>query len=170
MSTKPPSIGERSVAAIREYLSKTGAKWSHLNGETVAKIIDEAFAKPKKGPKMIQADSDWLAELKSDPALVGIDIDRELSLAQKWARDHGRLCTRNFFMRWIQKAERVLGPGRVAVVSLPELKGWRQFLEKRKAEGMLGMAIPATWEEMDIAHRKMIHGMKSVVKTIGDYY
>ena len=65
------------------------------------------FVKSKVIPKT-STDNDWIGELEQDPALAGIDVKKQLGMAQFWCRNNNRLCTRKFFVNWLQKAERTI--------------------------------------------------------------
>ncbi len=53
-------------------------------------------------------DSDWITDLEQDPALAGIDVKKQLGMAQFWCRNNSRLCTRKFFVNWLGKADRIV--------------------------------------------------------------
>lgn len=157
------TTGQRAVAAIRAHLAASGGSWAKLTGEVVASIIDAAEAKeqPKRAPRM--ADGPWLETLKADPANEGLDIDAELVKMRRWCQQHNKQPTRNRFVNWLNHADRSIAPGRVAINALPELQGWRLFLEERAAEFPLDgspQQIPATWDELPRSTREVIHGQK----------
>ncbi len=61
---------------------------------------------PKAKP---QTDEAWLVGLRSDPAYVGIDIDHELRKMDTWLANHpGRKKTRQFVLKWLNKADKVV--------------------------------------------------------------
>lgn len=168
MSTK----GQIGVEAIRAYLVKhhgaaTKAAWSLLDGETVAKILDEAWKgseskeTAKSRPAGKQPDAEWLDSLQADPANQGLDVREQLDKARLWCNQNRRICTRRFFLGWLLRAERVIGPGKTAVNALPEIPGWREFLLLRKAEGRFLQPVPETWESLSIDDRTMVRGFRS---------
>ena len=163
------TTGQRAVAAIRAHLAATGTSWAKLTGDVVAGIIDaaEAAEKPKRPPRM--ADGPWLESLKADPANAGIDIDNELVKMKRWCVQHNKQPTRHRFTNWLNNADRVLGSGQTAVNTLPEITGWKFFLELRTAEGIYHGEIPSAWEELPRDTRQMIHGCKYQVKTAYEF-
>lgn len=158
-----PSTGQRAVAAIRAHLAASGTSWAKLTGDVVAQIIDDAEAKEQPKRTIAKPTQEWLDDLRNDPANEGLDVDKELTRAQLWCNQNRRVCSQRFFVNWLMKAERVIAPGRVAINALPELQGWRLFLEERAAEFPLDgspQQIPVTWDELPRSTREVIHGQK----------
>jgi len=54
------------------------------------------------------ADSVFIETLKANPAYSQIDIERELGKAGAWCEANHRVCTKRFFVNWINRAERPL--------------------------------------------------------------
>ncbi len=52
-------------------------------------------------------DEDWLNELETSGAYDGIDIRTQLGMAQVWAKQNRRQCTRKFFINWLNRADRM---------------------------------------------------------------
>lgn len=77
-----------------------------------ALFIAEALAaqpKAKRKQKVSDlSDADWLESLEHEPALRGINIRRELGIAQLWAKQNKRQPTRRFLMNWFLKAEKIV--------------------------------------------------------------
>lgn len=70
----------------------------------------ETATTPAKAPRAPQlADADWLASLKSSPAYVGIDVDREHAKAAEWCRLRRKPLTRQRFLNWLNRCDRPLG-------------------------------------------------------------
>lgn len=57
------------------------------------------------------SDSEWLASLKSNPAYVGIDVDREHGKMLAWCQVNRKQPTRRRFITWLNRAERPLEGG-----------------------------------------------------------
>lgn len=76
-----------------------------LSGELPKPNGSPARVVPPRSP-----DADWIAGLKSDPAYRGIDVDRELAKAQRWATTNRRQCTRRFFTNWLNRADPAITP------------------------------------------------------------
>lgn len=73
----------------------------------IHETVLEGLKKPRVAPKT-STDNDWITQLEQDPALAGIDVKKQLGMAQFWCRNNNRLCTRKFFVNWLQKAERTI--------------------------------------------------------------
>jgi hypothetical protein len=66
-------------------------------------LLDEP-EKPKKQPK--QTDAEWLAELATSPAYLGIDVRREYSKMQTWCGVNRKMPTRRRFVAWLNRIEK----------------------------------------------------------------
>jgi hypothetical protein len=66
-------------------------------------LLDEP-EKPKKQPK--QTDAEWLAELATSPAYLGIDVRREYSKMQTWCSVNRKMPTRRRFVAWLNRIEK----------------------------------------------------------------
>ena len=142
--------GQKAVAAIKAWRAEHPQ--DKLDWDHVAKLIDAALVNPRTMQKPTR---EWLEEMRRDPANEGLDVDRELSKAQLWCNEHRKMCTRRFFVNWLNKAERVIGPGQTAIKSLPEVLGWREYFEERSAE--LGSPpVAASWEALTRTQREMV--------------
>lgn len=61
-----------------------------------------------KTRKLKLADSDFIAELKRNPAYQGIDIDREIGKLKAWLatpKGHGKQLTRSRLVNWLNKVD-----------------------------------------------------------------
>jgi hypothetical protein len=61
-----------------------------------------------------QGDSEWMAGLKAQYAALGIDVDREAIKARAWLstpQGAGRTFTKAFFVRWLNRQDRMIAPG-----------------------------------------------------------
>lgn len=96
--------GEHIAQAVRDYLTTNGLKQSQLTGKTLAELADRTLAhleKLEKKKKRLATEDEWLREMKDDPAMVGVDVCKALAEAQFWAKNNSRVCTRQFFTRWL---------------------------------------------------------------------
>lgn len=125
--------GEHIAEAIREYLTGNKLKQSHLTGAAVADIADRVLKhldQLAKKQKRLASENDWIAELETEPHLAAVNVRHELAAAQFWCKNNSRVCTRRFFVNWLNKAERdvVLSPGgakpRGQAVFAPGAPGW----------------------------------------------
>lgn len=75
-------------------------------------VLDECFAEALKGAKREKktelTDEQWVAEMEREPALKGINIRREIGLAQLWCKQNRRVPTRRFLTNWFNRAEKVV--------------------------------------------------------------
>jgi hypothetical protein len=56
--------------------------------------------------KVRVADSDFIAQLKTNPAYKGIDVEREFGRMKAWlSAHHGRQLTRQFAVNWLNKVD-----------------------------------------------------------------
>lgn len=53
-------------------------------------------------------DTDWVADLKEDPAFAGLDVDREHAKMRRWCGEHHKQPTRRRFINWLNRADRPL--------------------------------------------------------------
>ena len=60
--------------------------------------------KSEKAPKL--TDSEWVASLKSSPAYVGIDVEREHAKAAVWCENKRLPLSRSRFINWLNRAEK----------------------------------------------------------------
>jgi hypothetical protein len=62
----------------------------------------------RKRTALLADDSEWMAEVKTRYAQIGIDAEREAVKAQAWLlgpKARGRKFTRQFFLNWLAKAD-----------------------------------------------------------------
>jgi len=78
------------------------------NGKT------DRVAKPTR-PNRSEPDSDFLEGLKENQSYRQIDILNELGKAQTWCAVNHRVCTRRFFVNWLNRSERPIGNQPVVV-------------------------------------------------------
>lgn len=108
--------GELCADAVREYLFSNGLKQSQLTGAFLAEIINRTLDFQDnllRKKKQLATEADWIAELEKEPHLQGVAVRKELAAAQFWCKNNARVCTRRFFVNWLNKAERsaVISPG-----------------------------------------------------------
>lgn len=58
------------------------------------------------GPTGQPSDDEFLKELGSNPAFVGIDIAREFGKCRAWCAANKKQCSRRRFVNWLNRAER----------------------------------------------------------------
>ncbi len=68
----------------------------------------EAFKPKARAKAQTSTDRDWITDLEQDPALAGIDVKKQLVMAQFWCKNNRRVCTRKFFINWLQRADRTI--------------------------------------------------------------
>lgn len=61
---------------------------------------------PQKRPSKLP-DEEWLSELRNDPAYRGIDIGIALRRARNWCAENNRICSRRFFINWLNREKPV---------------------------------------------------------------
>jgi hypothetical protein len=105
--------GEMIAEAIRSYLKENGLKQSQLTGAMVAdianRVLDHIEQQHAKGARLA-TEEDWVASLSKEPHLAGVDVRRELAAAQFWCRNNRRLCSRKFFVNWLNRAAQTCAP------------------------------------------------------------
>lgn len=65
--------------------------------------------------RVVEADADFLATLRDNPAYQGIDLEREFGRMRGWLstpRGKGRKLTRQFIVNWLNKVDRPLEGGK----------------------------------------------------------
>ncbi len=140
-----------------------------ITDRMVAVFISEAKPKRKISVALMTED-EWVSSLEREPALKGLDIRREISRAQFWAKQNKRQPTRRFILNWLLKAEKVvdlkaMGATHATGLKLPAPdgpEGWLVWLntelsllsEDHPAHGQLLFALnsrkfsglPASWQ------------------------
>ena len=77
-------------------------------------------------------DSDLMQSLRSNPAYAGIDIDREHGKAEAWCAVNHRICSRKFFVNWLNKVDRPMGYTGQRRTEIPlEPVNWRERLSAK---------------------------------------
>lgn len=103
-----PDFKEILVSAL---IAKAKALGRHLTKLEIVDVCVSTHEAAKPAPRQkakSSTDSDWITELEQDPALTGIDVKKQLGMAQFWCRQRNRKCTRLFFVNWLGKAERII--------------------------------------------------------------
>jgi len=105
MSLPASTYGDRFVVAVREYLHQNGLKsLGQINAKILGELSQRFHEKDEaanKTLKKLASEEEWLKEKEGDPAFSGIDIRRQLGIAQTWCKDRNRICTRRFFNDWL---------------------------------------------------------------------
>jgi hypothetical protein len=101
------------------------------NGKVTKKTLPEK-RREEKSKRVVGAladDSTFLETIRRNPAYQGIDIDRERGKAESWCLANRRVCSRRFFVNWLNKCERPLGAtGQPKREIPPEPVNWRGIL------------------------------------------
>jgi hypothetical protein len=110
------SSKKRSVTAdrVKRHRDKKTSEKCNAGGVTsvthalpLPLSSDNGVGKGKRDSK--PNDSDFIHSLRTNPAYQGIDVDRERGKAEAWCAANKRVCSRRFFVNWLNKAERPLG-------------------------------------------------------------
>lgn len=147
-----------------------------------AKLLDEAIdrahtawhaaRKKKRGAPV--SEEQFLASLKADPALVGVDFDKELAACQFWCRNHNPpvKCSRMRVVNWMKRAvgdATVAAPGGTASHAPkpdPGPVGWLEWARentpgwRRFAEEAQGIPVPP-WHLLQPSER---HAFRTQMK------
>ncbi len=132
-----------------------------------------AARKPKKRAR-IEADSDWIKSLKEDPAMAGVDVDKEIAKCSFWCKGQTPpvLPTRRRIVNWLNRADRVVGAETSrAPLPRPGPAGWLEWVRenlpdwRRVQQEKNGIAMPE-WGKLDPHERQAIESqMKREVGT-----
>jgi hypothetical protein len=99
--TSAETYGSRFAKAVREYLEANGLNsLGKINERMLAMIAQEFYDNEKKVKKQrvkLASDEEWLKVIEANPIMQGIDVRRELGIAQFWCKPRNRQCTRRFF-------------------------------------------------------------------------
>lgn len=77
----------------------------------VPKVVGTSKA---RGTRVVEADAEFLAALKDNPAYKGIDLEQEIGRMRGWLltpRAKGRKLTRQFIVNWLNKVDRPIEGG-----------------------------------------------------------
>jgi hypothetical protein len=122
----------------------------------------EAEAEAKKGGPNGSAplpDSEFLQALRENKAYDGIDIDRERGKAESWCLANRRMCSKRFFVNWLNKAERPLGmvtASRPPTI-IPEPANWREAFREHYPNSP-EWQDPTPWEKKTETKRREVLG------------
>jgi hypothetical protein len=105
-----------SISECRANLrAETRNPTADLNAKMLEEEIDRAHeawhrARKPKRKKPIADDAAWIASLKADPAMAGVDVDKEIAKCQFWCRNQEPpiKASRRRIVNWLNKADRVL--------------------------------------------------------------
>lgn len=97
------SVGKGESEGGRE---DTAIAASSAGEEDKTRPLASKQANAAKRPQI--CDEVFLAGLKANAAYEGLEIERELGKASAWCVANNRVCTRRFFVNWINRAERPL--------------------------------------------------------------
>jgi hypothetical protein len=103
--TRAETYGHRFSLAVAEYLKVNSLlSLGKINARILADIAQQFHDNEKKVVKrkvQLASEEEWLKELEAEDVFKGIDIRRELGIAQSWCKDRQRICTRLFFKSWL---------------------------------------------------------------------
>lgn len=103
--TRAETYGHRFTLAVAEYLKANSLlSLGKINARILADIAQQFHDNEKKVVKrtvQLASEEEWLKEMEAEPVFKGIDIRRELGIAQSWCKDRNRVCTRRFFKDWL---------------------------------------------------------------------
>lgn len=156
-------------SVLTEYRSTlNGQPMSRKTWEEQVSRSHEAWHNARKPKRTAPLTEDqWMAKLKGDPFLKGVDFAKELAICQYWCRTHNAKCSRRRVENWMKKAAadaKVDNPGGVqSHAPLPDpgpvgwmewtrenLPGWRRFSEERA-----GSPVPP-WHKLESTERHAI--------------
>jgi len=72
-------------------------------------------------------DTAWMESLKANSTYQGLDVDLEWGKARMWCETNRRMCSRRFFVNWLNKAERPING------TTRPLAKWEQSLMRVRA-------------------------------------
>lgn len=135
--------------------------------EHVARAHSEwhAFRKPKKKVKpRIDDDAAWIESIKSDPAMSGVDVTKEVNACRFWCanRKPAVVMSRARLVNWLNRADRAVGTGKSAAPApYPGPAGWLEWARanlpdwNRFVEEKSGYHVPA-WDKLHSYERNAI--------------
>lgn len=74
--------------------------------------IEEKRGEEKKRDKRVAAkespstDAEWILSLKSNPAYLGLDVDKEFHKMNAWCSTNGKMPSRRRFVNWLNRSEK----------------------------------------------------------------
>lgn len=163
------SLRRKLVAAHHAKGSAlTEREWLDLAEAELGGILTLKAAKTRKASSFSmgagQSDDDWLAEIGSHPALVGVNVRQEVENCRLWCVARPAKCSRRRIVNWLLKAvaDRPLRPqqsqyaGRIANQDTtgqlePEPMGWREEFPE-----FLGVKDGVPWHKIDLTARAHI--------------
>jgi hypothetical protein len=117
--------------------------------------------KPKR-KRRVESDSEWIASLKVDPELAGLDVDKEIAKCRFWCRNQPTpiLASRKRIINWLNKADRTvaLSPDPAPPRKegpIPEPANWQQRLKEADANHFCAKGNP-TWPSIFPYYQKEI--------------
>lgn len=158
-----------SIAEYRLTLPPGTALSSKMLDEALT-IAHEAWtaARKKKRAKP-PSENEWMAKLKADPLLAGVDFEKQLAECQFWCRNRhpAVMCSRQRVTNWMRRAVNdavVTSPGgAVSHAPLPDPGpvGWLEWARenlpvwRRITQEAEGYPIPP-WHLLDASERHAI--------------
>lgn len=117
------------------------AKWIALADQFLD--VERPVRPPPRKKVSAMTDAEWIAAIKQDPAMAGINVERELGKCRFWCKNNGKGFTRRRAVNWLNKADRALerfGSGaEERRASLQERAGeaphgWQEFMKGKARE------------------------------------
>lgn len=152
------NIKELSPALCDEILERAAVAW-----------FDARKKKRIKKP-MITDEREWIESLKSDPAMAGVEVDKEVAKCQFWCRNQTPpvVASHRRITNWLNRADRIVGK-EVTRAPLPNpgpegwlawarenIPGWTRFTEERES-----FIVVPSWEKLTATER---HAISSQMK------
>ena len=90
---------ELSAAMVDEQLDRAAHAW-----------FEARKPKRKRKPAIVD-EGEWIASLKADPAMAGVEVDKEIAKCQFWCRNQTPpiVPSRKRITNWLNRADRVVG-------------------------------------------------------------
>jgi hypothetical protein len=129
ITAKQRALTRRRVQKYRIKFGNDGVTANKLPQNRTEQNSNKRVVAAGKPPPAPADDSSYLEELKRNPAYQGIDIDRERGKAEAWCAANRRVCSRRFFVNWLNKCEQPLGTtGKPKREIPPEPLNWRGII------------------------------------------
>lgn len=117
------------------------AKWIALADQFLD--VERPVRPPPRKKVSAMTDAEWIAAIKQDPAMAGINVEHELGKCRFWCKNNGKGFTRRRAVNWLNKADRELerfGAGaaerRASLGERAEAPphGWQEFMKTKQRE------------------------------------
>jgi len=169
------TFGHRVFDALREAKRANPQHTRDTYAEIINNMLQEhTESKTKKRgtkPMTAMTEDEFLAFLESEPALKGVDVQREIGKCQFWCKANGVEPSRKRILNWMMKADKNVGFSgagkssmRPAVTGTPEPRGWKEWLNKNRPDSIYSDGQPEAWKKWghldETARRYIVEQMK----------